>query len=115
MPSPMLAADAGAVDFDHLARMTLGDGNLEREVLEMFSKQAGRLLEALAARPAEAALLAHTLAGSAQATGAIHVAACAAALEEAARQGKDGALLLAALQQAVAEARAAIEARLGRS
>jgi HPt (histidine-containing phosphotransfer) domain-containing protein len=111
----MLAADASAVDFDHLARMTLGDGNLEREVLEMFLKQADRLLEALVVEPAESALLAHTLAGSAQATGAFRVADCAAALEAAARQGKSGAPEVAALQQAMAKARTAIETRLGRS
>jgi HPt (histidine-containing phosphotransfer) domain-containing protein len=115
MPSTTLGADPSPVDFEHLRRMTLGDGALEREVLEMFLKQADPLLEALAARPAEAAMLAHTLKGSARAIGAFLVADCAAALEDAGPEINDRARALAALQEAVATARTAIEARLGRS
>ena len=39
MPSPPLAPDDGAIDIEHLHRMTLGDAGLEREVLAMFSAQ----------------------------------------------------------------------------
>ena len=106
-PGPLL----GPLDFDHLERMTLGEKALEREVLEMFVAQSARLLDALATLPAETSALAHTLKGSARAIGAFKVAGCAATLE-AAGQGNDGAL--AALRDAVAEARTAIEARLGR-
>jgi HPt (histidine-containing phosphotransfer) domain-containing protein len=112
MPSTTLAADPSPVDFDHLTRMTLGESSLEREVLEMFVKQAARLLAALVDRSAEAAALAHTLKGSARAIGAFGVADCASALEDAARQGDDGVPELAALQAALAKARTAIETRL---
>ena len=112
MPSTTFAADPSPVDFDHLARMTLGDSSLEREVLEMFVKQAGRLLAALVDQSAEAAALAHTLKGSARAVGAFGVTGCASALEDAARRGHDGVPELAALQASLAKARTAIETRL---
>ena len=47
----------------------------------MFSAQAARLIDALAAMPADAAALAHTLKGSARAIGAFAVAEAAARLE----------------------------------
>ena len=112
MPSSPLAADHVPVDFDHLERMTFGETALEREVLEMFVAQSKRLLDALATQPADTSALAHTLKGSARAIGACEVADRADALEAAA-QGGDAEL--AALVEAVAEARRAIEARLGRS
>jgi HPt (histidine-containing phosphotransfer) domain-containing protein len=112
MPSSPLAADLCPVDFDHLERMTLGEMALAREVLEMFVTQSVRLLDALATRPAERDALAHTLKGSARAIGAFKVADCAARLEAA---GQGGYAELAALEEAVAEARCAIDARLGRS
>jgi HPt (histidine-containing phosphotransfer) domain-containing protein len=111
MPASPLAADLCPVDFDHFERMTLGEKALEREVLKMFVAQSSGLLDALAGLPAETGALAHTLKGSARAIGAFKVAARAASLEEAAGQGGDAAL--AALREAVAEARSAIEARLG--
>ena len=70
MPSPPLAPDDGPIDIEHLQRMTLGDAGLEREVLAMFSAQAARLIGTLAALPADAGALAHTLKGSARAIGA---------------------------------------------
>jgi HPt (histidine-containing phosphotransfer) domain-containing protein len=94
--------------------MTLGDAKLEREVLGMFAGQAVRLIEALAALPADAAELAHTLNGSARAIGAFQVADAAEAFEAAMRDGEPSAAL-AALQQAVAKARGAIDAMLRRS
>lgn len=68
MPSPPLAPDDGPIDLDHLQRMTLGDARLEREVLTMFSAQAASLIGSLAALPADAEALAHTLKGSARAS-----------------------------------------------
>ena len=94
--------------------MTLGDARLEREVLGMFAGQAVRLIEALAALPADAAAIAHTLNGSARAIGAFQVADAAEALEAAIKDGEPSAAL-AALQQAVAKARGAIDAMLRRS
>jgi HPt (histidine-containing phosphotransfer) domain-containing protein len=102
------------LDLDHLVRMTGGEEVLEREVLELFLKQSERIVDALAARPAELPTLSHTLNGSARAIGASRVADCAAALEEAARRGGDPARSLAELGEALAEARGAIGARLGR-
>jgi HPt (histidine-containing phosphotransfer) domain-containing protein len=115
MPSPPLVPDDGPIDVAHLKRMTLGDAGLEREVLAMFAGQAVGLIEALAAWPADAAEIAHTLKGSARAIGAFGVADAAAALETALQAGDDPDVALAALKQAAGAARAAIEAMLRRS
>jgi HPt (histidine-containing phosphotransfer) domain-containing protein len=112
IPPPPLVTGEVPIDVDHLARMTLGDGALRREVLAMFLGQTGDLLVELAARPGEGAALAHTLKGSARAIGAFRVAACAEALEGAIRQGGDPSRALAKLEAMVAEARASIEAIL---
>jgi HPt (histidine-containing phosphotransfer) domain-containing protein len=71
------------VDLVHLARQTLGDRALEREVLGLFHVQA-RALYAQLERVAEDRLrhdLAHTLKGSARAVGAWKVAEAAEACE----------------------------------
>jgi HPt (histidine-containing phosphotransfer) domain-containing protein len=120
MPSPPLAPDDGPIDSVHLDRMTLGDAGLEREVLAMFSGQAVGLIARLATLPSdaessEALALAHTLKGSARAIGAFRVADAAEALEAATRHGDDPAQALARLQDAVAEARTAIDTILRRS
>ncbi len=73
MPSPPLAPDDGPIDIEHLQRMTLGNASLEREVLALFSVQAASLIGGLAALPANAGTLAHTLKGSARAIGAFGV------------------------------------------
>src|SRR5262249_56378628 len=69
----------------HLARMTLGDRSLEREVLALFDRQAGMLLVRMqqAARTGICAA-AHTLKGSARGIGAWRVARAAEAVEIAA-------------------------------
>jgi HPt (histidine-containing phosphotransfer) domain-containing protein len=115
MPSPPLAPDDGPIDIAHLARMTLGDAGLEREVLAMFAGQSAGLVGALAALPANATALAHTLKGSARAIGAVRVAEAAEWLEAAMRDDADASRALAVLQDSVAEARAAIDAILNRS
>jgi HPt (histidine-containing phosphotransfer) domain-containing protein len=115
MPSPPLVPDDGPIDIDHLKRMTLGDESLEREVLAMFSAQSVSLIGALAALPAEARELVHTLQGSARAIGAFAVADAAAVLEAALTNSGDPAEALAELKDAVAQARAAIDALLRRS
>lgn len=115
MPSPPLAPDDGSIDLEHLRRMTLGDAGLEREVLAMFAAQTVGLIDALATLPAEAGALAHTLKGSARAIGAFAVADAAMRLETAMQKGDDPARALAGLVDAVAEARAAIDAILRRS
>jgi HPt (histidine-containing phosphotransfer) domain-containing protein len=115
MPSPPLVPDDGPIDLAHLARMTLGDAALERQVLGMFASQSTSLIEKLAALPAEAGALAHTLKGSARAVGAFRVAECAEALEAAIRQGENPAKCQIEIKAAVADARAAIDTLLQRS
>ena len=113
MPSPPLAPDDGPIDMAHLARMTLGDERLTREVLTMFAAQALRLVGRLAALPPEAGALAHTLKGSARAIGAFAVADAAAALEAALENGEDPARALLVLDDLVAQARSAIDVITG--
>jgi HPt (histidine-containing phosphotransfer) domain-containing protein len=115
MPSPPLAPDDGPIDIEHLGRMTLGDAVLEHEVLAMFSAQAVGLIAILASLPANSTALAHTLKGSARAIGAFRVAEAAADVETAIRNGEDPARALAELDDAVAQARSAIDAILRRS
>lgn len=112
MPSPPLVPDLGPIDFTQLRRMTLGDDNLEREVLGMFSAQSSRLLDALANLPADSAALAHTLKGSARAIGAFTVADAAAHLEAQIKAGADTTAALVQLDGAIAQVCAAIEALL---
>jgi len=115
MPSPPLAPDDGPIDTEHLQRMTLGDASLEREVLAMFSAQAVGLIGTLAALPANAGALAHTLKGSARAIGAFFVADAAGRLETLIQNGGDPGEALTELHDAVAQARAAVDAILRRS
>ncbi len=115
MPSPPLAPLDHPIDLDHLARRTLGDSDLEREVLAMFANQSTRLVAAIADLPADASALAHKLKGSARGIGAFAVAEAAAELETAIRVGDDAPRAFAVLKEAVADVRAAIEAMLHRS
>jgi len=72
------------IDREHLARMTFGDLSLERELLELFDRQATVLLERMrTADGGGVAALAHTLKGSALGIGALGVAQTAAAVEQA--------------------------------
>ncbi len=110
------------IDEDHLARMTLGDRRLEREVLEIFVRQTTIMLSRIvAAEPALAAAAAHTLKGSARGIGAWRVARAAELLEHAAgaesSQAKAGQGMDAAIEELKAaslEASAAIGGRLTR-
>src|SRR5262245_25042131 len=95
------------IDLVHLARMTLGERSLEREVLQLFDRQAAILLGRMQTAPVEAiGALAHTLKGSARAIGAMRVARAAEAVEFA--SAADTARALAALGIATDEARAFI-------
>jgi HPt (histidine-containing phosphotransfer) domain-containing protein len=115
MPSPPLVPDEGPIDLAHLRRMTLGDAELEREVLTMFSAQALRLVKALGDKQADASALAHKLKGSAQAIGAFGVADAASYLETLVRSGDDTVEAKSDLHSAVDEANSAIEAFLSQS
>jgi HPt (histidine-containing phosphotransfer) domain-containing protein len=96
--------DDRVLDRDHLRRMTLGDASLEREVLQLFVAQSRRIVDALAARPADAAALAHTLKGSARAIGAFGLADRAETLEAALKRGEAPADIIATLRDQVAAA-----------
>jgi HPt (histidine-containing phosphotransfer) domain-containing protein len=83
--SPVQSMPSGpAIDMAHLARMTLGERSLEREVLALFDRQADMLLPRIrGGAPALAAASAHTLKGSASGIGAFRVARAAQAVEQA--------------------------------
>jgi len=105
-------APAAAIDRGQLVRMTLGDRNLEREVLQLFDRQAGLLLARMySGDPAAVGALAHTLKGSASSIGAASVTAAAAAVEQA--SGAERKAALDRLAVAIEEACAAIAVLLG--
>lgn len=105
--APPLVPGAPAIDRAHLARMTHGERDLEREVLHLYATQAGLLLNRMLAEPkgrlsvAAVAALAHTLSGSSRGIGAWEVAAAAASLEADVAQGRDIAASVARLTQAI--------------
>jgi HPt (histidine-containing phosphotransfer) domain-containing protein len=103
------------LDGDHLARMTLGDRALEREVLEIFLRQNALMLGRIAdAGPARLAEAAHTLSGSARGIGAWRVAQAAERLERASGEACEESLnrAIADLEAASLEASTTIAARL---
>jgi HPt (histidine-containing phosphotransfer) domain-containing protein len=83
--APPLAPIEQTIDIAHLARMTLGEPSLEREVLQLFDRQADMLLGRMReTAPAVVAACAHTLKGSSRGIGAWQVAHAAEAVELAA-------------------------------
>ncbi len=104
--APPLVPAEPPIDAAHLARMTLGERSLEREVLALFDRQADILLARIHADAPAAAAAAHTLKGSARGIGAWAVAQAAEAVERAGETG--GTAALRVLDMAVAEAKAAI-------
>jgi HPt (histidine-containing phosphotransfer) domain-containing protein len=110
---PLVPADQ-AIDLEHLARMTLGERTLEREVLTLFDRQAGILLARMRdAVPAAMAAFAHTLKGSARGIGAWRVAEAADAVEATAHEGPaEPDCSLERLVAAVDEVKAEIAAML---
>ena len=107
-----LAAPAAAIDREHLTRMTFGEAGLQRELLQLFDRQAMILL--LRMRNGSAvAMLAHTLKGSAGGIGAWGVVRAAEAAERAADGSPaERALALDGLAQAVDEVQAEIASLL---
>ena len=105
--APPLAPVAEPIDVEHLSRMTLGEQSLEREVLELFDRQAAMLLVRIReAAPAVARASAHTLKGSALGIGAWRVARAAEAVEHA--NAAEFLKALFVLDGAIEEAKAAI-------
>ena len=88
---PCGGANDGPIDRAHLSRYTLGDVQLEREVLALFIEQAPDLLVRLrsARTTREWHMAAHTLKGSARAIGAWRLAKVAEAAEQEGGPGQD--------------------------
>jgi HPt (histidine-containing phosphotransfer) domain-containing protein len=106
---PTLASVERPIDFVHLARTTLGDRSLEREVLQLFERQALTLMTRIRQVPPGAvAAVAHTLKGSARGIGAWRVARAAEAVELAAHAEAEFNGGVDRLGAAVDEARAVI-------
>ena len=104
---PPLAPDDRPIDLVHLARATLGDRSLEREVLQLFDRQSALLIARLRdAGPDGVAMIAHTMKGSARGIGAWRVARAAEAVELAGSTESGAAL--ERLAAATDEARAVI-------
>ncbi|MDQ2082293.1 Hpt domain-containing protein [Xanthobacteraceae bacterium Astr-EGSB] len=111
--SPPLVPEDQAIDLAHLFRMTLGDGALQREVLQLFDRQAGMLLARIReGDPSAAAALAHVLKGSARGVGAWQVASAAEGIEAACAGKTDLAPAVEVLTGAIVRARAAIAEHL---
>jgi len=105
--TPSLAPDDRPIDLVHLARTTLGDRSLEREVLQLFDRQSILLLGRMrAAAPGGVGALAHTMKGSARGIGAWRVARAAEAVELA--EIAQAASAIETLAAATDEARALI-------
>jgi HPt (histidine-containing phosphotransfer) domain-containing protein len=109
--APPLAPVERSIDLEHLARMTLGDRSLEREVLQLFDRQAAMLIARMETGTAPmVAAQAHTLKGSARGIGAWTVAKRAESVESAASVPNPEQLerALDQLAAAVAEAKTVI-------
>jgi HPt (histidine-containing phosphotransfer) domain-containing protein len=107
--APSLAPSDRPIDLVHLARTTLGDRNLEREVLQLFDRQLVMLIARMrTAAPSGVATLAHTLKGSARGIGAWRVARAAEALELAGAREDEVGSALDRLNAASEEARSVI-------
>lgn len=106
-----LSSEVGsAIDWPHLARMSLGDRRLEAEVLGLFRRQADLLLARMAsASPSEVGGFAHTLKGSARGIGAWRVAEAATAVELGASRPASIEQDIGRLADAVRDAERAIE------
>lgn len=114
--TPVRSASAGQggrspvsapIDLVQLAANTLGNRDLEIQVLHLFRSQSASTLDRLAAETDMAVRkdLVHTLKGSARAVGAQRIAAVCERLEEAMHAGEAGeAPDLARLTEAVDEA-----------
>lgn len=112
---PAIVSDR-AIDLVHLSRQSLGDRELESELLNLFVRQAEQIVEHLCSSMGSGDQrwrhdLSHTLKGSARAVGAGRVALAAEAYEEAMYAGRPSNELdacVARLKHCVEEAQTAI-------
>ncbi|MGE0626877.1 MAG: Hpt domain-containing protein [Hyphomicrobiaceae bacterium] len=95
-----------AIDCAHLSRYTLGDRQLEQEVLRLFADQAPvtlmKLREAACAKSWHDA--AHTLKGSARAVGAIRVAGAAQDAQAAGHDHSNRDAFIRRIERSIEEA-----------
>ena len=97
------------IDLVHLARQTMGDKDLEIEILALFARQARAALAEMTSSEIPPGTVAHRIKGAANAVGAFKVAAIAGEIEA----GKIDAPSLALFGAAVIEAENFIN-KLGR-
>jgi len=109
-PSPLCSP---AIDRDHLARYTLGNSEIESEILELFCEQSMKLLAQLKSAETQAdwSFATHSLKGSARAVGAWEVGREAEGLERLEPQAEPAKEGLVRLEAALADAMAAATAR----
>jgi HPt (histidine-containing phosphotransfer) domain-containing protein len=70
------------IDLAHLSKQTMGDRDLERDVLGLFAEQAQSVRKQIGkAEIKDRLFLAHALKGSARGVGAFAIAECACAIE----------------------------------
>jgi HPt (histidine-containing phosphotransfer) domain-containing protein len=110
---PTVESDSKLLDLDHLSKQTLGNRDLEREVLELFAHMAGEQVERLEAGvdAKERREAAHAIVGSARAIGAFEAARMAGEVE---RGEEPVDAKIAALAVEIGELRKFIFARLGK-
>jgi len=90
------------IDMTQLARQTLGDMHLQREVLALFTGQIEKAAAALrGADIAERRRIAHSLKGTARSLGANRLAACAERIEAFPEEDRFVADLAAAARETV--------------
>lgn len=109
--NPTVCRAAAPIDSAHLAKYTLGEPRLEREVLQLFCEQLERTIPMLkgAVSDKEWRLATHTLKGSGRAVGAWRLAEAAAVAERLDRC--DRASAIRALEDAAGEVVAHIHQR----
>ena len=116
--APESVADPEVLDVDHLSRYTMGNRDLERELLRLFRAQIRAQVTGVAqARDAQDWRFAtHTLKGVARSIGAWAIADTAEKLEQLGHDGDRGAYgrLMVALADQVAACEREIERILGR-
>ncbi len=108
---------ADVIDIKHLRRYTLGDIELEREVLELFLSQLPQTIAALhhASSERDWRIAAHTLKGSGRAVGAWRIATLAESAErlQFGRNRLAAADVISRIEQAATEAREFIASHNG--
>ena len=104
---PEMSEPREPIDWQHLARYTMGDLALERELIELFLSGAAEYLSVLGSAQEEASFhrAAHSLKGSARGIGALVVGDLAAVLETMSPDSPDKDGYLEQLDQALAAVR----------